>query len=404
MNNTPTASETATAAPAASTFNFLDVLIVLARRRRLLILFPFTVAVVAALLSMLLPNIYVASTKILPPQQPQSGASALLAQLGGVAAAAGAGGGPKNPSDLYIGMLRSRTIGDRLIQRFELDKVYGAPRREVTRALLAQNTAAASGKEGLIAIEVEDRDPKRAAALANAYTEELIKLTSGLALTGATQRRLFFERQLAQSKDNLANAEATLKGALNVGGVVSVEGESRAIVETVARLRAQIAAKAIELDAMRAFVTNNNPDYKRSEQALRSMREELNRMENGRPDGAAPAGARAAGGLENIKVLREVHYHQMLYELLAKQYEAARLEEAKESSIIQVLDPAVVPERHAKPKRAIVVVCAAIAALFLAIGWVLLTAALGRAAERPALAGKMAELRALLRLRRVMPR
>lgn len=404
MINTPPVSADASVAPADSSrsgaeFNFLDVLIVLARRKKLLFFFPLAVALAAAALSFLLPNIYAASTKILPPQQAQSGASALLAQLGGVAAAAGAAAGPKNPNDMYIGMLRSRTIGDRLIQRFDLGKVYGAPGLDDARAMLALNTSIETGKDGLIAVDVQDQDPQRAAALANAYTDELINLTRGLALTGSTQRRMFFERQLAQSKENLANAEATLKGALNSSGVISVEGESRAIVETVARLRAQIAAKVIELDSMRAFVTAQNPEFKRSEQALISMRNELNRLENGRPDAGAQGNDRPRVGLENIKVLREVHYHQMLYELLAKQYEAARLEEAKESSIIQVLDPAVAPERRAKPKRAVMVVCAGLVALFLAIGWVLLSAALARASGNALLAPRLAELRRQLRLR-----
>lgn len=395
---TPTSGEAAAPdRPHDAEFNIFDVLIVLARRKRLIILFPLVAVILAVPLSMLLPNVYTASTKIMPPQQAQSGAAAMLASLGGgVAAAAGAAMGPKNPNDMYIGMLRSRTIADRMIKRFDLSKVYGTKLQEKTRKALAQNTVIDAGKDGLIVIETEDEDPKRAADLANGYTDELLKLTKHLALTGAAQRRLFFERQLIQSKDNLANAEANLKGALNARGVISVDSESRAMVETVSRLRAQIAAKVIELESMRAFVTANNPEYKRNEQALSSMRSELNRLENGRP-GADPA-ASSPAGLENIKVLREVKYHQMLYELLAKQYEVARLDEAKDMSIVQVLDEAIEPERHAKPKRPIIIVCIGIAALLLAIAWALLADALARAERNERIAPRLAELRKHLRL------
>ncbi len=352
-------------------FSVLDVLIVLAKYKKVIIWLPVIAAIVSAAISFVLPNVYKAGAKLLPPQQSQSGASALLSQLGGAAGALAGSAGLKNPNDLYIGMLKSRTVADKLIAKFDLQKVYDVETMEKTRSILEANTTIAAGKDGLISIEVEDENKKLVAQLANAYVSELVSLTKVLAVTEASQRRVFFERQLEQSKDNLAKAEMALKSALDTHGVISVDADSRAIVETVGRLRAQISAKDIQISAMQAFVTTNNPEYKRAQEELISLRAELSKLENGRPAlaGDAVANPGKQVGLENIKILRDVKYYQMLYELLAKQYEAARLDEAKDSALIQVLDPAIDPERKFKPKRSVLILVSTILALIAAVAW-----------------------------------
>jgi tyrosine-protein kinase Etk/Wzc len=288
-----------------------------------------------------------------------------LSQLGGMAGAAAGAAGLKNPNDLYIGMLKSRTVADRLVAQFDLKKNYDTDSQDLARQILEKNTTITSGKDNLITIEVEDKDQKRVAAIANAYVTELLRLTKVLAVTEASQRRMFYERQLEATKENLAKAEMLLKSRLDTNGVISVDAESRAILETVGRLRAQVSAKEIELSSLQAFVTPNNPDYRRTEEELNSLRTELSRLENGR--GGNSAEAEKQGGLENVKVLRNVKYQQMLYELLAKQYEVARIDEAKDPSIIQVLDQAVQPEHRAKPKRTLIVLMTAMIAAFGAI-------------------------------------
>ncbi|MET3130527.1 tyrosine-protein kinase Etk/Wzc [Oxalobacteraceae bacterium GrIS 1.11] len=379
----------------------IDIVTILARRKKLVLGLPFAAAVCAALLSFLMPNVYKANTRILPPQQAQSGAAALMAQLGGVAGAAAGAAGVKNPNDLYMGMLKSRTIADKLVVRFDLKKVYGRELLEPTRKDLDNNTTFTSGKDGLINIEVEDEDRKRAVDLADAYADELLKLTKVLAVTEAAQRRLFFENQLQLTKDNLARAEATLKEALDAHGVISVDSQSRAIVETVARLRAQIAAKDIQLNAMRAFVTNNNQDYKRVEQELLSMRAELSRQENGNPESSGQkSDAGDQEGLKNIKVLRDVKYYQMLYEMLSKQYEIARLDESKDASIIQVLDKAQLPERKFKPRRTVITVMSALLVLAFTVLWVLAAGLLELSKRNPENAEKLEALRQALRSKR----
>lgn len=351
--------------------SFSEYLALLKRYRKFVVGIPAVVTLIALAGSLLLPNVYKASTKLLPPQQAQSGAAALLSQLGGVASAAAGVAGIKSPNDLYVGMLKSRTIADGLIAKFDLKKAYETSSQEKARRTLEENTTIAVGKDGLITIEVEDEQKSRVAPLANGYADELLRLTRVLALTEASQRRLFFENQLKQAKDNLATAEVSLKRMIDKGGVISVDSETRAVVETTGRIRAQISAKESQLSAMRAFVTEANPEYRRVQEELRGLRAEQERLENGR---ATENGPGQSGGLESIKTLRDIKYYQMLYELLAKQYEIARLDEAKDAAIIQVLDIAVDPERKFKPRRALLVLLSFGASLFAVISWIFLAA------------------------------
>lgn len=382
---------------AESEFTWIQILIVLFAHKKLIIRLPIAAAIISAFITFLLPEIYSANTKLLPPQQPQSGAAALLSQLGGMAGAVAGSAGLKNPNDLYIGMLKSRTIADSLIAKFDLKKVYETESQEKARKKLAEHTAISSGKDGLITIEFEDENKKLVASVTNSYVEQLLKLTKQLALTEASQRRMFFEQQLEAAKNNLANAELTFKRALDTSGVISVDADSRARVETVGRLRAQISAKEIEFQSIKAFVTPNNQAYKRSQEDLISLRAELAKLENGNAQGASEGGKQV--GLESIKVLRDVKYYQMLYELLAKQYEAARLDEAKDASIIQVLDAAIEPERRIFPKRAVIIGVATALAFFAAVLLAVLADAKQRALRNPTSAGHWAELKRKLKTR-----
>ncbi|WP_229459152.1 GNVR domain-containing protein [Massilia cavernae] len=308
--------------------------------------------------------------------------------------------GLKNPNDLYVGMLRSRTVADALIAQFDLMKVYDTKSPELARKTLATNTIISSGKDGIISIDVEGEDRKMVAPMANAYVATLIKLTNELALTDASQRRMFFGRQLEDAKTKLANAETRLKGALDTHGVISVDSDSRAIVEMVGRVRGQISAKEIQLSSMQAFVTSNNPEHRRVREELNSLRAELGRLENGRPLASQPTtGGTKQVGLDNIKVLRDVKYYQMLYELLAKQFEMARLDEARESALVQVLDSAIEPELKVKPARAKMVVISALLAFLLTCGIALLIELKEKMLRVPEYAAQWARLKSILRFR-----
>lgn len=373
--------------------NFMDILLVVAQNKRTVFGFPIGAAVIAAVISFVMSPVYNASVVLMPPQQSQSGSAALLAQLGGTAGMFANAAGIKNPGDIYIGMLKSRTLADAMIKRFDLFKVYELDSAERTRHQLEKNTSISAAKNGMITIQVEDGDKKRVAQMANAYVDELINITKVLAVTEAGQRRIFYEHQLKAAKDNLAAAELELKKGLDTRGVISVAGESQAIVMTVASLRAQISAKEIQLNSMRAFMTEANPDFRRVEEELVSLRAELARLENGRPDGVS--GGAGPKGLENIRILRDVKYYQMLYELLAKQYELARLDEARDVSMIQVLDPAVEPEKRTRPKRVLLVLITFAISMVLGLVCVLLRDAMSKAGKHSGVGQKMAELRAL---------
>jgi len=380
----------------------LDLLIVLGRYRRMLVAWPLLAAVIATGVSLVLPKTYTGVTSILPPQQSQSSAAAMLSQLGGLASAAGGALGIKNPSDLYLALLQSNSVADPLIQRFNLREVYREKYLVDARKTLARNSRFTADKAGIITIEADARDPGLAADLANAHVEQLQTLTSSLAVTEAAQRRLFFERQLQLTKETLADAEARLRQAIDAGGLVSVDAQSRATVETVSRLRAQISAKEVQIGAMRGYATAANPDMRRAEQELASMRQELTRLETGLGPGDPPGAGPAAGGgtgVGNIRLLREVKYQEVMFELLAKQYELARVDESKEAPLVQAIDRATPPEKRTRPKRTLIVLATTAVAFVAAVIAAFARDAAASARADPARQQKLLALRSVWRWR-----
>lgn len=373
--------------------SLLDVIVVLAKHKKLILGLPIVAAAIAFGISLLLPILYTGTTRILPPQQSQSGAAAMLAQLGALSGLAGSVAGPKSVNDLYVGMLKSRTVADNLVQRFDLNKLYAMEYQSDTLKMLEQRSTLSSGKDGIITITVDDKDPKRAAELANAYAEELLKLTKVLAVTEASQRRLFFERQFEQARDNLTKAEAAAREALQKGGLVQVEGQGRAIVEASARLRGQITVKEVQIGAMRTYATDRNPDLLLAQRELDSLRYELSRIEGDSGGRLDDPKANNSLGIGNLGLLRNAKYYETIYELLAKQFELAKIDEAKDSAVVQVLDPAIEPDRKSKPKRASIVLASAFAALFIAILWAFLLEAMEKARANPQQAGRLLDLK-----------
>ncbi|HKQ24921.1 MAG TPA: Wzz/FepE/Etk N-terminal domain-containing protein, partial [Burkholderiales bacterium] len=258
-----------------------EIAIVLATHRKVILGLPLVAAIITTGITLLMPNIYTSRAVLMPPQQQQTTAAMMLGQLGALAGVAGGSLGIKNPSDLYVGMLKSRTVADALIERFKLKELYDEDTLVETRKVLADNTELTSGKDGLIVIAVDDKDPTRAADMANAYVEELEKLTSNLAVTEAGQRRLFFEKQLLQAKEDLAEAEVGLKETQEETGLVQLDQQGRAMIEAVATLRAQIVSREVQLAAMRSYATENNPELVKIQQEMASLRGELRKLERG---------------------------------------------------------------------------------------------------------------------------
>ncbi|OGC92574.1 MAG: hypothetical protein A2W25_12665 [candidate division Zixibacteria bacterium RBG_16_53_22] len=351
--------------------NIPELLAKLARHKKMIGGITAGAAVVSLVVSLLMTPIFRAETKILPPQQNSSSiASQLLNQMGGFASLASSTIGIKNPNEMYIGFLRSRTVYDRIIDRFGLMKLYDAKYREDARKRLADTLKATSGKDGMIVVSVEDRDPKRAADMANAFVEEMIGVSKGLALTEAAQRRLFFEEQLKDVKLGLARAEEGIKGFQEKTGALKIDDQARAVIQGIGNLRAQIAAREVQYKVAQTFATPQNPDLQRIEEELKGLKMELNKLEQkggNSPDPLMPTGRMPSVGMEYLRKLRDMKYNETLYELLAKQYEMAKLDEARDAAVIQIVDKAVPPERKVKPKKAIIVALSTIGGFLFSI-------------------------------------
>jgi uncharacterized protein involved in exopolysaccharide biosynthesis len=382
----------------------LDIAIILAKNKRNILLVTFFAMLVAVGVSLSISNKYTAKTQILPPQS-NSGSSALLGQLGALSGLAGGGSALKNPNDIYIGMLNSRTVADNLIKRFNLMSVYDVKFATEARNTLQRASSIVNGKDGLIFIEVTDEDPKLAASLANAYVEELQKLTKLLAVTEASQRRLFFERQLKQSKLELADAEVALKQVQEKTGLIKLNEQAEAIIQAAAALKAQIAAKEVALGAMRVFSTSNNPEYIKIQQELIGLRAQLSKLETGMNMGKGDISVATSAvpelALEYTRRVRDVKYQETIFEMLAKQLEISKVDEAKEGSILQVLDSAVVPDKKSKPARGVMVIFTGFLAAIFAIFWAFLSEAFRSSKSNPRNLEKFEQFKMFCRWKKV---
>jgi uncharacterized protein involved in exopolysaccharide biosynthesis len=358
----------------AEEISLLDLLQVIADNLRLLVLGPVIAGLLALGITFTIAPTFTASTKFMPPQQQQSGAAAMLAGLGALGGLAGAAGGLKNPADQYVAFLKSNSVQDALIDRFKLIDRFETKFREDTRTALTASVQIASGKDGLISINTSDKDPAFAAQLANAYVEELGKLLSRLAVTEAQQRRLFFEKQLNNAKNNLIKAEQVLKSS----GVNSsaLKANPIAAVEGLAKLKAGITAQEIKVSSMRGYLTESAPDFKQAQIELSAMRGQMARAEKEEPMANA-----SSGDSDYITKFRDFKYHETLFDLFAKQYEMARVDESREGAVIQVLDIAQLPERKSKPKKALVAMMSALAAGFLLLLFIFIRQALRGAVQ-----------------------
>ena len=356
------------------------------RERKLIGIIVLVAAIAALIVAFLLPKQYTAKALVMPPTQSQSSMSGmLLGQLGSIAGMGAKDLGLKNPTDLYVGILHSRTVADSLIQQFHLEQLYGKKDLTDVRTKLKDRTEIVATKESMISIAVTDRDPKRAADMANAYVSQLQRLSNTLAVTEAAQRRVFYEQQLQQAKNQLGDAEIALKQTQEKTGVLEINSQARAIIDAIADVKGQIAAKEVKIQSMRAYVTEQNPELKAQEQELAAMQTQLQKLEKQQPqsagDIAIPSTALPEVGLEYIRRYRDVKYYETVYQLIAKQYELARMDEAKEAGLVQVVDSAVVPDKKSWPPRLLIVLLAGVAAFLLACGWVIARNASRRASQ-----------------------
>jgi uncharacterized protein involved in exopolysaccharide biosynthesis len=360
-------------------------------------------------ISFLITPTFTAETVIMPPQAQQSLTASLVASLGALSGAASAVAGLKNPNDQIVALIKSRTLADRMVDRYELMQRYKAKLRQDARKGLEDRTRIITGKDGLISIEVDDSDPKIAADMAAGYVQELSRLLASLAISEAQQRRLFFERQLKEAKDNMTRAEI----ALREGGIEPdiFKSSPQAAVTAVAQVQAQIAAQEVKLGAMRGYLTENAPEFRQALTELQALRAQLSKLESaergrgsvatsgvsGQVAGgtaAAPSGTPGTSANDYVTRYREFKYYETLFELFAKQYEIARVDESREGAVIQIVDPALVPEWKSKPKRGLIAIIATLAAGFAFLLYVFVVNALRNVSQDPESAMKLGRIRA----------
>ena len=387
-------------------FDILDLALILAARKRTIFIASAVGMLLAIGLVLTVAPSFTAKAVILPPEQEQSSSAALLGQFGALASMSGLGGslGLKNPSDLYIGILQSETVADHMIKRFDLMQLFHQKKLSGARVALKNSSKFTGNKDGTITISVTNGSPQRAAAMANAYVDELYNMNNRLALGTASQRRLFFEQQLGQEKDRLADAEVALKQTEESTGVIAPSGQTETVIRQVAQLQAEITEHEVELEALRTSATEQNPDVIRLTTELNGLHRQLADLESGSTkrapgDISISAANVPQAGLEYVRKERDVKYHQLLFDLLARQYEGARMDEAKASPLIQVVDPALVPDRKSGPFRALWAIIGCALGFFLSTGWVLASHIYQRIAADEEHGRRLAVLRQELRLR-----
>jgi tyrosine-protein kinase Etk/Wzc len=357
--------------------NMLYFLVVVLKHKKMIVYITLACALISMIISFIMKPVYKAETKILPPQTSNSGISSELGQLVSSSSgfSSGASGfissslGLKSENDLYVGMLKSNTMYDRIIDKFGLMKSYKTIYKEDARNILNKSVNFKNGKEGIISVSVEDKDPESAAEMANAFIDELKVMTQTFAVTEASKRRLFFEEQLGKVKEDLIKAEEAMQGLQEKTGALDMNEQAKAVITSIAELRAQIAAKEVELKVMKTYTEPRNPDLQKSEEALKGMKEELKKIEVKSvetPDPLMPAGRFPKTGAEYARKLRELKYQETLFNIIEKQYEIARVDEARDAIIVQVLDKAFPPVRKSGPKRALIIFMATFTGLFLA--------------------------------------
>ena len=377
----------------------LEVMTLLLREKKTVLKFTLVAAALAALLVfVVMKPMYTAEAIFLPPQSaPGSAMSQLSSQLGSLGMI-GSFSGLKSPGDVYLGILGSRTIADNLIRRFELQRVYKIAKVSDTEKKLKARSSFVAGKDTLITISVEDHDPKRAADLANGYLDALYEQNGRLALTEASQRRLFFEEQLEREKNALADAEVELKKTQEQTGLIAPLGQAQVEIDAIAQVRAQISSRQIELSALKQAATNQNPEVIRLQTEIDGLEQQLQKLQNDsgtRQSGnVLPATAKVpALALEYVRKQREVKYREILFELIAKQYESARLDESREAPLLQVVDRAIIPDKKSGPPRTLILVGSCLLGACLGVSWIILRGFVRTLQRDPAGATKLEALR-----------
>lgn len=347
--------------------NLLDLMGVIAKNSRMIVLLIAAAAVLSGIISLCLPNIYCATTEVLVSQQDQNGTLALMQQMGALAGFTGGILGSETTVDLYIEILRSEALKDIIIDRFDLMDVYDEESRLDTYKTFDDNLSTVN-EAGVLSISVEDRDPKRSTDMANALAHELEKLTVKFNIVSAERNKKFFEKRLIKSKVDLTNAEDKLKTYQSKHKAFNVNEQTKATIESVARLKAELTVKEVQLASLRAYMTDENDEIKTIKASIENLKERIDSMEGSGSGSSIPTvGAVPALGQEYLRLTRDLEIQESIFELLTKQYEIAKMYEAKDFPAIYILQQARLPDKKVKPKHFLIVIVAALCAFLLGI-------------------------------------
>ena len=353
--------------------NLLEYLLVIVKHKRMIFLTCLVTFILTCGITLLMPNIYISTARILPPQDDRGGLSSMLGGMSGLAALAGVSVGGSS-GELYVGMMKSRSIEDVIIDKFNLMELYDQKYRVETYKILNDAVNFSVGKnDGIITVTAEDEDPKRAAAIANTYIEELKKLNIELNLNNAGRERLFLEERLAVVQNDLSKAEDALKDFQEKNKAIRIDAQASAIIDAFATLKGELASKEVELGVLRSSQTDQNPQVKALREEITQIREQISQLEQSHDGKTSSADIFLATsevpelGIQYARLLRDLKVQETLYELVTKQYEMAKISEAKNTSTIQVLDAAMVPDKKSKPRRSMIVLAATFAMGFFAL-------------------------------------
>ena len=378
--------------------SLLDLMLVLVRRKGMIIKITFLFALVGIIASLLMTKIYTASARILNPVEKSSVVS-LLEQQAGVAANLLFSGSEKG--NVYVSMLKSRNIQDRILDRFGPDNwrdMAGAGkekrRKDLANEYIGELTVTAE-KDNTLLVSVAFTEQEKVAEITNAYVAELEKLANEFAMTEATRRLNYFEGELAKARGSLTRTEQQFREYQEKTGVYMGEAQLTANIQNRINMRAQVAAKEIQLRSLLAYATRQNPEVVKLEKEISGLKEEIKRLEDdpGTGDPLNPLGGMPAARFEYLEKYRDWKFQELLYNTLLRLYESARLDQSYSPVVIQVLDRAETPENRSKPKRKKIVVVATFLGFSLALALVFVAEVLKRAAEDPEQTEKIEELR-----------
>ena len=382
MNNEPVHAEAAAAAidleDDGPTIGLMQALTWIGEGKRLIAMVTVGVAIASVIVGLLLPKVYTARASMLAPgSQQQGGSTAALSALGSLGSLGSlAGVAAKTPDDLYVALLKSDSVQRRLDERFDLKARYKAKNYEALRKEIPSHIRVSSDKKsGLISVEVDDEEPQFAANLANAHAAEVTKVLGRLAVSEAQLRRVFFEKQLNDTKEHLIKAEQDLRQVQEKSGVIVLDKQAEALIAGAAQVRGLIAEREVQLKVLRTAATDQNPDVIRLSSELRALRSELARMESSQGGNAGsavdmPVGKLPEAAIDYVRARRELKLQETLLETMIRQYEAAKLDEAKEGQALQVVDLALPPDHKSKPSVALVALASTLLAFFGAVAFV----------------------------------